>query len=364
MSNQIVTKEVGGEWVEHVIVRQHRITLNYRRECIMAKYENRYVIKQLEKSTDEGYQEALTIYNEETPPGIYTNSNEITSWLDHPEKNTSFEMIIYALYLDNKVIGFSQITYLPSTKVAILDYITLGKSYRANAAFLVFLSLIRYHLSLSGKSILYYIAEISNKDGGTNIDRESEFYKRIVCLENFGFVNSKYYNIPLGLTNHEGAFESLMYIKANDNIKFINKETFIDIVSSICYDYYLTWYTKFLSDKELKNYKEKLDSCYNNIKKSAGNEVQLEIVYPACPLFYSQSNDKTYGSLPAKKKKSIPKIPVLILLVLVIPIVLVLIYSKVLNLLDIPFGTISTFIGSAISTITSVLIVMLFNNKK
>lgn len=330
----------------------------------MSEFENRYVIKQIEKSTDDGYLEALTIYNEETPPGIYTNSNEITKWLDNPEDDSQFEMIIYALYLDNRVIGFAQITYLLVQKVAILDYITLTKAYRVNSAFLVFLSLIQYHLSLSGRSILYYIAEISNKDGGANIDRESAFYKRIVCLESFGYVNSKYHNIPLGLANHEDAFESLMYIKTNDNTKYINKETFIDIVSAICYDYYLKWYSKFLEEDELNKYKERLDNCYNSIKHATNTVVQLEIVYPLCPLFSEQYSNKTSGPLPAQKKKVITKLPVAILLSLLIPIVLVLIYSWLLHWLNIQFSTVSTFIGSSISAIVSACVALKVNSKK
>lgn len=330
----------------------------------MSEFENRYVIKQIEKSTDDGYLEALTIYNEETPPGIYTNSNEITKWLDNPEDDSQFEMIVYALYLDNKVIGFAQITYLLIQKVAILDYITLTKAYRVNSAFLVFLSLIQYHLSLSGKSILYYIAEISNKDGGVNIDRESAFYKRIVCLESFGYVNSKYHNIPLGLANHEDAFESLMYIKTNDNTKYINKETFIDIVSAICYDYYLKWYSKFLGKDELNKYKERLDNCYNSIKQATSTSIQLEIVYPLCPLFSEQSSNKTSGPLPAQKKKVIAKLPIAIILSLLIPIALVFIYSWLLNWLNIQFSTVSTFIGSSVSSIVSACVTLKVNSRK
>lgn len=330
----------------------------------MPEFENKYVIKQIEKSTDDGFLEALTIYNEETPPGIYTNSNEITKWLDNPESGSQFEMIIYALYLDNRVIGFAQITYLPTPKAAILDYITLTKAYRVNSAFLVFLSLIQYHLSLSGRSILYYIAEISNKDGGANIDRESAFYKKIVCLESFGYVNSKYQNIPLGLTNHEDAFESLMYIKTNDNTRYISKETFVDIVSAICYDYYLKWYSKFMEADELNKYKERLDNCFKSIKQATSNAVQLEIVYPLCPLFSEQYNNKTSGPLPAQKKKVISKLPFAILISLLIPIVLVLIYSWVLNWLNIQFSTVSTFIGSSISAIISACIALKINGKK
>lgn len=330
----------------------------------MYNYENKFVLKPITKSTDEDYIKALQIYVEETPKEIRTNSNEITHWLDKKANDKAFEMMIFVLYLDNNLVGFSQITYIKSQQIVILDYISLKPPYRVNSVFLVFLSMIQNYLISSGKQITYYIAEIGNKDNGANIDRESAFYKRVICLENFGKVMSKYYNLPLGIDNFESEFESLMYIKTNDNIRYINKETFFSIVHSICYEYYYAWYAEFLDDEELNLYKAKLDKCFSDIKKHVSETNKIIIEYPKCPLFYNSNTDKTFGSVPAKEKNNYTKTFLLIIAVVVLPILLSLLYSKLLPYLNIQFGNVSTFFSGLIGTCVTSYIAFKFGNKK
>ena len=330
----------------------------------MNHYENKFVLKPITKSSDEDYVKALQIYMEETPKEIRTNSNEITYWLDKKNIDKSFEMLIFVLYLDNNLVGFSQITYVKSQQIVILDYISLKSPYRVNSVFLIFLSMIQNFLITSGIQITYFIAEIGNKDNGTNIDRESAFYKKIICLENYGKVMAKYYNIPLGIDNYESEFEALMYIKTNDNIVYINKETFLAIVYAICYEYYYVWYSEFLNDEEIKIYKEKLDKCYNNIRKQVAESTHINIDYPHCPLFNQNMNDNTFGSVPAQKKHKYTKIPLLLITVIILPIILALIYSSLLPYLNIQFGNVSTFISGLIGTCVTSYIAFRSGTKK
>lgn len=338
--------------------------LSKKEVIALDNYENKFILKPITKSSDEAYIKALQIYMEETPKEIRTNSNEITHWLDKRTMDPSFEMLVFALYLDNNLIGFSQITYIKSQQIVILDYISLKSPYRVNSVFLVFLSMIQNFLISSGKQITYYIAEIGNKDQGANIDRESAFYKRVICLENFGEVMTKYYNIPLGLDNFESEFESLMYIKTNDNIPYISKETFYAIVQAICYEYYYVWYSEFLNDDELKIYKEKLDKCFLDVKKHSLEMTHIDIKHPKCPLFYRDESNKTFGAVPAQKKKRYAKFPLLILAVIILPILLALFYSALLPFLNIQFGTVSTFFSGLIGTCITSYIAFRAGNKK
>ncbi len=313
-------------------------------------YENRFVLKPISKSSDDDYIKALQIYMEETPKEIRTNSNEITYWLDKKTTTSPFEMMIFVLYLDDILIGFSQITYIKSQQIAILDYISLKSPYRVNSVFLVFLNMIQNYIISSGKQITYYIAEIGNKDKGANIDRESAFYKRVICLENYGQVMSKYYNFPLGIDNYESEFESLMYLKTNDNIAYINKETFTSIVKAICYEYYYIWYSEFLNDEEKEVYRNKLDKCFNDITKQTTESDRINIEYPKCPLFYQDNSSKTSGAVPVKINKKYTITPLLLIAVVILPVLLAVLYTKVLPYLNIQFGSVSTFISSLIGT--------------
>ncbi len=319
----------------------------------MSNYENYFLLKPITRSTDEDYLKALQIYVEETPKEIRTNTNEISHWLDKKSTNKTFEMLVFVLLLDTKVVGFSQLTYLKSQQVVILDYISLKQPYRENSVFLVFLSMMQNYLAECNKEITYYIAEIGNKDNGKYIDRESAFYKRIICLEGYGQVMSNYYNLPLGIDNHESEFEALMYLKTNDTIAYISKDTFLSIVHAICYEYYFVWYSEFMDSEESNLYKTKLDKYYSSIEKHNCEVTRISITYPECPLFFSNTVTKTSGVFPAKRKSSYSHIPILVFAIFITPIVLVVMYDAIFPFLKIEFSNVSTFISGIIASLMS-----------
>lgn len=329
----------------------------------MNNYENRFFLKPITKSTDEDYLKALQIYIEETPKEIRTNTNEISYWLEKKKTSKSFEIMVFVLFLDDVLIGFSQLTYIKSQQIVIWDYISLKSPYRENSVFLVFLNMMQNYLAATNKEITYYLAEIGNKDNGEHIDRESAFYKRIICLEGYGQVMSNYYNLPLGLDNCESEFESLLYLKTNDNISYINKETFLNIVYAICYEYYYVWYSEFINGDKLSLYKEKLDKCYSSIEKHNCENSRINISYAQCPLFFSNTGNKTSGTIPAKEKKRYAQVPFLFLAVIITPIILAVMYNAIFPLLKIDFNNISTFISGIIASIVSYITIRLGDKK-
>jgi hypothetical protein len=319
----------------------------------MDTLENRFVLKPLIRATDDDYTAALRIYSNETPLEIRTNTNEFSYWLNKKDDKAPFDLLMFCLSLDGNIIGFAELCYIKSQKVIILDYISLKDPYRLNAVFLVFFSMLQNYISNAGIDVSFFVAEISNKNGGKDIDRESTFYKKIVCLEGFGQVDCKYYNLPLGLSNHESSFESFMFIKTVDIVKSIARETFLGIVFAICYEYYLVWYGEFLTPNEIEEYKLKLNVSYKSIEKQCTSNDSVNIVYPACPLFANDQSQKTSGIIPVKKITKATKLPLIILLVFFCPIVLVGLYSYLLPAINVQFSATSTFIGTVIASIVS-----------
>jgi len=77
------------------------------------KFEHKFAIKRILKETDSGYHQAIRIYNETTPVEIKTNTNEIVHWLN---KEGHFKTMVFVLYFDEEVIGFSMIGYVLAKK--------------------------------------------------------------------------------------------------------------------------------------------------------------------------------------------------------------------------------------------------------
>ncbi len=330
----------------------------------METIENRFALKLLKKATDDDYAVALRIYSNETPLDIRTNTNEFTYWLNKSNVTTPFDLLMFCLFLDGNIVGFSQLAYLKKTKVIILDYITLKEPYRLNSVFLVFFSMLQNYISQENIEVAFYVAEISNKNDGKDIDRESAFYKRIVCLEGFGQVDCKYYNFPLGLNNHESCFDSLMFIKSVDVVKSITRETFLAIVYSICFEYYLVWYSEFLSPDEIDEYRTKLETYYKSIEKQCPNCNDVAVKYPACPLFSSNNFNKTSGIIPAKKMQTTAGISLLAFLVFIAPVILIGLYTYILPLINVQFSATSTFVGTVIAALVSSISAYVLTKRK
>lgn len=327
--------------------------------------ENRFAIKRIRKASDEEYLKALAIYNSTTPNDIKTNTNEISMWLGRNDVDNSFELLLFTLYLDNDIIGLAMLSYIPKHKVVIYDYIALKDQYRVNAVLFAYISLIQNYASLNDYDVAYYVVEISNKNDGKSVDKESRLFKKLICLEGFGRVKAKYQTIPLGLEHYESSFDAFLYIKANDTLEIISKETFIGIIHAIYYEYYLSWYTPILTPEELKVFKEeKIDHCYTSLKKQLSDKIQFEIEYADCPLLGNLQVDKTYGYLPSKKKKGVGKYPLIILLVLVGPLLLIWGYNFALELLKIPLSTVSSIVGGVFAAILSSVTALLVASKK
>lgn len=326
---------------------------------------HKFSIRRVQKATDEEYIAALRIYNETTPFEIRTETNEITYWLSQNPDNELFELYMFVLYLDDKMIGLSMTTYIKRTKVVVDEYLAVLEQYRINTIFLIYLSLIQSYYKEHNIEYSYYVTEISNKNSGNDINRESQISLKVLCTDEFGKINAPYYTLPLGLDNHESNFEAILYIKTNDTIKNISKETYLQIVKSIYYDYSYTWYKKFLSTGELQKYHQEVDRNYNLILQKVSQEDIINVVNSNCiALNPSIMSEQTARTIPITKGKKWKTTILICIVIFVLPLLIILGYSKILDLTGIPTSVTTTVLGSVISVIVTSLTTLYISLKK
>ncbi len=232
---------------------------------------------------------------------IKTNTNEITYWMSQRNSHSSFEVFTFSLLLNNEVIGFSMMTYLQNSKAMIFEYISLVSQYRVNTVFLAFINLMQNYPMEKGIDVNYFVVEISNKEDGTSIDKESRLFKKLICLEDYGIINVNYSVLPLGLDD-EGSFDAKIHIKSSDKITSMKRKTYLDIVSSIYFDYTVNWYKAFLDVKEVESFEESAKSYFKLIKRKCDNKDNIEIVYNDCPIYDESVFISTTGHLPSSSK--------------------------------------------------------------
>lgn len=331
---------------------------------MQGKLENRFAIRLVNKASDPEYQQGLRIYNDTTPYDIKTNTNEMSRWLTADLNSSTFELLLFVLYSNSDVIGLAMLSYIPKYQLVIYDYIAIKNEYRINAVLFSYINLIQNYMCQGNYNIAYYVVEISNKNAGKSIDKESRLFKKLICLEGFGQINVKYQTLPLGLEHHESSFEAFLYVKSNDDLTSISKETFLDIVHAIYYEYYLTWYTPFLTPEKLKMFKEEsIDRCYNMLKENLSEKIQLKIEYADCPMLGNVMDEKTFGHLPSSQKEHVGRYILTAILVIVGPILLILGYNFVLGKLGIPLSTVSSSIGAIVAALLSSFTLLMSKKK-
>ena len=331
---------------------------------MLNRFEHKFAIKRIVKTTDDDYIKALRIYKDTTPFEIKTPTNEITYWIGKQNISTPFEIYAFILYLNDEVIGFSMTTYIKRTKLVIDEYLAVYDHYRMQTIFLAFESLIQNFYNENGIEISYYLTEISYKGSGKEIDRESKISLKLMCVEEYGKIEALYYALPLGLTNHESNFAAYLYIKGVEPLQSISLKTYQDIVESIYYDYWHTWYCPLLSSAELEIYKKLIDEQFRLIKNSFKNDVSsLPITHSHCNYLNSDADIAT-GAIPAKQKRQFPIFFILVPIVFILPLLTILAYSEALKLLNLSISSESTIIGTIISTVITTLTTLFISRKK
>lgn len=318
-----------------------------------SELEYSFRIRRIEKSTDADYAAALKIYNETTPYEIKTNTNEITQWLDRKENILSFEPMFFALYFANTLSGFAMITYIPSQRIVILEYIALAAQYRVNTVFFTYITLLESYLNANQYDVAFILNEVSNRRNGSDIDKESQIFSKLLCIEGYGRLDALYLTPPLGTNNYESSFEAFLFVKSAGNIHTLEKQTYLDIIKAIYFDYFLTWYTYVLPQNETTQYSEILNKCFESISKKLNTLTNVPVVYSECPILrYNSQTLKTSGLPPTVQKKPKTLLYIIIAVLLITcPIIIVICYNYILSFFSISMGAVSNIIGNCLSAI-------------
>jgi len=326
----------------------------------------KFGIRRLEKSSDSDYASALKIYNETTPYEIKTNTNEITFWIDRKDSTDPFEPMFFALYYSEKLVGFAMMTYMKAQRIAILEYISLEAQYRVNTVFFVYINLLENYLNINQYDVAFIINEVSNRRNGHDIDKESQMFAKLLCIEGYRKIDALYMTPPLGTNNFESSFNAYLFIKSTGEVYALEKQTFLEIVKTIYFEYFLVWYRHVLPQNEIDSYRNILTRSFDNISHELSTVTTVSVINVECPiLMNNKSNINTTGLLPATPKKSRTLIYVILALFIILcPIVLVWVYNLALSVLNIPIGSVNAIIGNCLSALLTVCVTLWLAKKK
>lgn len=236
-----------------------------------------YELKYYKNSNDPELKKALSLYSQNIEPALRTDSREILYWVDRYNKKFDDSFYILGLYLNEVLIGFSELAYFIKEKVVIVDYIVIEKQFRRNNTFYEFSQKIEEFLNDKDTVVDYVVVEVGYYNEKLEPPEKSKVMIRLLKLAGFSVAKCEYYTAKLGLDNHESEMKSILMVRSLDGTKKIKTETFLQIVNAIYFKYNQRWYDAFLNDDQKIAYQKGVNRLMAKVEKGVANKEFIEL---------------------------------------------------------------------------------------
>ena len=337
----------------------------------MSAVQANYKIRRFTTSKDRDFIKALKIYNDSIAIHSKTDTNEISVFIDKTASKCR-EMFFFGLYYNDIVVGYIECGYLKTTRSLIIDYFIIKDDYSINGVFYPFFSLFQQFLSSNLIEIDYYIIEVNFRSSDFNEDKESYYLRKLLFAEDFKTVDIVYSQPRLGVNNFESNLDMKLMIKSTNSINTIRTETISAMLHDIYYNHYLDWYTAFMSENEIREYKNHIQNQERIINEQIKNRAVIKLISNANTVCdHYMSNNCYYNNLHSTAgyvKSSIK--PIRILKLFSIPLVIftaVLLSFAVFSLtkvLEISVDKISPFFTAVSATLTGLIALFISSKNK
>ena len=206
------------------------------------------------------------------------------------------------------------------------------------------------YLHINQYDVAFILNEVSNRRNGSDIDKESQIFSKLLCIEGFGKIDAPYVTPPLGTNNFESSFDAFLFAKSSGDIHALERQTYLEIVRAIYFDYFLVWYEHVLPATLVNAYNEILNKSFEDVSRRLSTNGTVPLQYVECPILLNNtSNFKTTGLPPTTPKKSKAILYVaLAMFVVVCPLAIAWGYNHVLNLLGIQSDSVSNILGNCL----------------
>ena len=220
-------------------------------------------MRQFKNSKDKDFLEALSLYSKYVHPDIKTNTNEIVYWINNYNKKYKDKFYVLGFYADEKLVGYSEFVHIIEENLVIFDYLVIDPLYRKNNVFFEFIEHLKIFIDQEKLHFNYLTAEIGYLSKEKSPAESSQLLVKLFKFVGGKVVKAPYYQPKLGLYNYDSEMQAVLMLFSYNEIDQISRETYLSIVKSIYYKYYLRWYSMHEESKE--EYKKEIGQLYENI---------------------------------------------------------------------------------------------------
>lgn len=213
-----------------------------------------YELRQIKDTKDRDLTKALNLYSNNIEPILRTDTREIMYWIDNYSSRFQDKFILLGLYLNDQLIGFSQLAYFLDECIVFVDYIVIEEGFRRNNTFYQFLEEIKTFLDNEDISYDYIVGEVGYYNDKHIPTEKTRNLIRLLKMSGFGVIKANYFQPMLGKTNFESELMSVLMVYTPNELTKLKKETFQLIINTIYYKHYKRWYDRFFDDVEQAEY--------------------------------------------------------------------------------------------------------------
>lgn len=236
-----------------------------------------YELRKFSNSNSPGLIQALRLYAENIEPSYRTDTNELLYWIDNFKKRFNDAFYIVGLYMNGTLIGYAQMAYFVEEKFVEVDYLVIDKAYRKNNSFYEFVDKIAEFIAEEQIVYDYIICEVGCYFEDAGPAESAKTLMRLLKMSHFGVIKCPYYVPRLGRRNYESQMRAVLMIYATEELKQLQKETYLMITHTLLFKYYQRWYADFFTDDENAEYKRNLDFLNDKIEKEVEARKVIEI---------------------------------------------------------------------------------------
>lgn len=234
---------------------------------------------------DRGYAEALRVYLRNIPPTLRTDTNEIGHWLQHFADDGDDRFYVFGFLIDGASVGFAEVAYFARGETFVVDYLVVDPRHRGNNTFYEFIAQLTANLEQEHPEYRYVLAEVSRMTDGKS-NEENELVVRLLKMQGFKVVQAPYVQPRLGIKHAEAEMRADLLILCRENLSSLRRETYLDLVRMLYFDYYARWYS--IRSSETDEYHTYLTSLYERMADAVpGDSVVVNghrtLLQPAAP---------------------------------------------------------------------------------
>lgn len=241
----------------------------------MSSSRSSYMLKRFLNSRDPDFAAALLVYVRNTPANIRTDTNEIVYWIDKFSEKFGDDFYVFGFYQNRRLVGYAEAAYFREEQLIALDYITIDEAYRRNNVFYEFVDHLRQYLEDAHPEYRYGVAEVTYGSGQRYPSELSRLTTRLLKLQGFQVIRAPYYQPRLMLSDAESEMQADLLMYSTANLDRIQVDTYLSIVHTIYYKYYLRW--KSIIPDDTNAYKKHLDELYSKIQSAIKKKKTIPI---------------------------------------------------------------------------------------